>query len=81
MIPNEPIQFSPIMPQHVAAPLFLEHLLDERSSSISVNISHPVSLCALLIVESFFMQAQKSLHFHFIFHVAEHFLNTNKHIF
>ena len=56
MIPNKPIHFFPIMPQRVAARLFWEHLLNESSSGISVNISHPVSLCALRIV---FMQAQK----------------------
>lgn len=64
MIPNEPIQFSPIMPQHVAAPLFLEHLLDERSSGISV--SNRITPCTADSGAVFYAGTEIAL---FLFHI------------
>lgn len=48
MIPSETVHVFPIVPQHVAALLFSVDQQDERPSHISLNISHPLSLCVLL---------------------------------
>lgn len=50
MIPSKTNRDVPIMPRHVAALLFSEDQQDESHSDSSVNISHPLSPCVLLVV-------------------------------